>query len=170
MRSISLFLYIFLAGIIFTSCEKKDVPLGLPEYENHYYAAYIPNNNTAVVVQRTQAALLKFPVQFYSAYTRSYDAVGYYAVVTTGISNPAVIGQDFNIVDKDGNTLTPGDSSRYSITFPNAARVLDTIYVKLLNSTVPGTRKMEVQIQEHIADQYDVDIFSTAFRRPVEIR
>ncbi|CAN5688406.1 hypothetical protein BH11BAC3_BH11BAC3_36260 [soil metagenome] len=170
MKTINYFIAIVFCGIGFASCEKKDVPLGLPEYENHYYAAYIPNNNSNVVVQRNQTALVKFPVQFYSAYSRSYDAIAYYSIVTTGITAPAVLGQDFNIVDKNGNTLTPGDSSRYSITYPKAERYLDTIYIKLLNNPTPGTRKMEIQIQEHKTDQYYVDIFSTAFRRPVEIR
>ena len=157
------------AAILFTSCEKKEYPVGMPEFEHHYYAAYVPNNNSAVVVQRTQAALLKFPVQFYSSFTRSYNAVGYYSIVTTGITNPAVAGQDFNIVDKNGIVIAP-DNNRYTMTFPKAEKVMDTIYIKLLNSTVPGARKMEIQIMENKNDQFYVDIFSTAFRRPVEIK
>ena len=54
--------------------------------------------------------------------------------------------------------------------FPQAKRAMDTIYVKLLNSTVPGTRKMEVRLLHNIAAKYEVDIFSTAFSRPVEIK
>ncbi|MCW3093385.1 MAG: hypothetical protein JWP81_4454 [Ferruginibacter sp.] len=170
MKSINYFLYIFLAGLLFVSCEKKDVPQGLPEFENHYYAAYIPNTNTAVIVQKTQTALVKFPVQFYSAFSRSYDAVAYYSIVTTGITTPAIVGKDFDVVDKNGKVLTAGDSARYTINFPKAERFMDTIYLKMLNNPLTGTRKMEVQIQEHKTDQYYVDIFSTAFRRPVEIR
>ena len=170
MKSFNYCMYIFLLGVLFASCEEKEYATGLPELENHYYAAYIPNNNSALVVQRTQASLLKFPVQFYSSFSRSYDALAYYRIITTGISNPAVAGQDFDIVDKNGTVITPGDSSRYTITFPKAERGMDTIYVKLLNSTVPGTRKMEVQMMEHKTDQFYVDIFSTAFRRPVEIK
>ncbi|HYE54648.1 MAG TPA: hypothetical protein VD996_07390 [Chitinophagaceae bacterium] len=158
-----------LSAFILSSCEKRSYPDGLPEYEHHYYAAYIPNNNSQVSVNRSQAALLKFPVQFYSSFTRDYDAVAHYAVVTTGIANPAVLGQDFNIVDKNGQVLQPVDG-KYSMVFPQAKRMMDTIYVKLLNSTVPGTRKMEIQIQENKTDKFYVDIFSTAFRRPVEIK
>ena len=69
-------------GFIFSSCEKKDYPAGLTELEHHYYALFVPNNNTAVTVSRSQTALLKFPVQFYSTFTRDYDAVAKYAVVT----------------------------------------------------------------------------------------
>lgn len=157
------------AVLLLTSCEKKDYPAGLPEYEHHYYLVYIPNNNTQVNVQRTQTALLKFPVQFYSSFTRSYDAVGYYQIVTTGIANPAVQGQDFDIVDKNGATIQPVDG-KYSFTFQKAEKRTDTIYVKMLNNPTPGTRKMEVQIMENQTNEYYVDIFSTAFRRPVEIR
>ena len=170
MKSIK---YILLASVIifsFASCEKKDYDRGgLPEYENHYYAAYLPNDNSQVSVTRTQTALVKLAVQFYSSFTRDYDAVANYAVVTTGITNPAVLGQDFNIVDKNGNVIQPVDG-KYSLIFPQAKRTTDTIYVKLLNSAVAGTRKMEVQIQENKTDKFYVDIFSTAYRRPVEIK
>ncbi len=170
MRSILYILFILVAGISITACEKDNYNRdGLPEYANHYYAAYIPNTNTAVSVARTQTALLKFPVQFYSAYVRDYDAVAQYKVSTAGIANPAVLGQDFNIVDKNGAVIQPADG-KYSIVFPQAKRAMDTIYVKLLNSTVAGTRRMEVQLLHNITDKYEVDTFSTAFTRPVDIK
>ena len=153
----------------FFSCEKKDYPAGLPEYEHHYYIVFVPNNNTQVNVQRNQTALLKFPVQFYSNFTRSYDAVAHYAVVTDGITNPAQAGVDFNIVDKNGSVIQPVDG-KYSFTFPQSKKATDTVYVKLLNNTAPGTRKVEIQLQENKTEEYYVDIFSTAFRRPLEIR
>lgn len=169
MRSANYIIAILFIASFVCSCEKKDYPIGLEEYEHHYYAAYIPNNNTQVSVQRNQAALLKFPVQFYSSFTRTYDAIAHYSIVTTGIPNPAVLGQDFNIVDKNGAVINPVEG-KYSLTFPQAKRMMDTIYVKLLNSSVAGTRKMEIQIQENKTSTFYVDIFSTAFRRPVEIK
>src|SRR6187399_1038211 len=89
------------AGIsILASCEKnRDTAPGVPELEHHYYAIFVPNNNTGVTVTRNQTALLKLPVQFYSIYTRDYDAVAKYAVTTSGITPPAVRGVDYNIVD-----------------------------------------------------------------------
>jgi hypothetical protein len=158
-----------LLAVTISSCEKHDYPMGLEEYDHHYYAAYIPNNNSQVNVQRTQAAPLKLAVQFYSAFKRDYSAVAQYAIVTTGISNPAVLGVDFNVVDKNGAVLQPVEG-KFSFTFPNAERAMDTIYIKMLNNPATGTRKMEVQIVENKTDQFYVDIFSTAFRRPVEIR
>ena len=170
MRPVLYILIFFAVAVSITACEKDTYNRdGLPEFEHHYYAAYIPNNNSAVSVQRTQAALLKFPVQFYSAFTREYDAVAMYKVSTTGITNPAVLGQDFNIVDKNGNVIQAVDG-KYSMVFPQAKRAMDTIYVKLLNSTVAGTRKMEIQLLHNITEKYQVDTFSTAFNRPVEIK
>ena len=112
--------------------------------------------------------MLKFPVQFYSTFTRSYDAVAKYAVTTTGITTPAVRGTDYNIVDKNGALIQSADTT-YSIVFPQAKQAMDTIYIKLLNNTAPGVRKFEVQMLDNITGQFDVDIFSTAFRRPVQI-
>jgi hypothetical protein len=158
--------------LTFASCEKRDyLNGGSPDYAHHYYLGYLPNDNSSVSVLRTQTTLIKFPVQFYSSFTRDYDAIAKYAIVTTGIPNPAVIGQDFNIVDKNGVALTAGADGKFSMVFPQAKRITDTIYIKLLNSSVVGTRKMEVQILENRnSDQWVVDFFSTAYRRPVEIK
>lgn len=163
--------YIILAVAIVTlaSCEKTDYLRGVEEMDHHYYAIFVPNNNTGVSVFRTQTTLVKFPVQFYSTFTRDYDAVAKYAVVKTGISNPAVVGQDFAIVDRNGNTIPSADST-YTINFPKAVQAIDTIYIKLLNSSVAGIRKVEIQMMENRTDKFYVDIFSTAFRRPLEIK
>ncbi len=170
MKSIKCITFIILGMMIFIACDDKETPLGLPEYDNHYYAAYIPNNNSKVSVSKSQTALVKFPVQFYSAFTRSYDAVADYAVNTDGVSNPATLGLDFNIVDKNGNVIQPVDG-KYSFTFPQAKRASDTIYVKLLNRPLTGTRNVEINIVEHDAmPEYLVDIFSTAYKRPLEIK
>jgi hypothetical protein len=53
--------------------------------------------------------------------------------------------------------------------FPQAKQVMDTIYIKMLNNTAPGNRKFEIQILDNITDQFEVDIFSGAFRRPITI-
>jgi hypothetical protein len=168
MKSLRI-IYIAIAGILFvSSCEKRDYPLGVEEMEHHYYAIFVPNNNTQVTVTRSQTALLKFPVQFYSNFTRSYDAVAKYAVTTAGIANPAVRGQDYNIVDKNGVVIPSADTS-YTLVFTQAKQAMDTIYVKLLNNATPGARRMEIQMLENKTEQFYVDIFSTAFRRPVQI-
>lgn len=168
MKTLTYLLIAFTSFIFLSSCEKKDYPKGLDELQHHYYAIFVPNNNTAVTVSRSQTALLKFPVQFYSTYTREYDAIAKYAVVTGGITGPAQRGVDFNIVDKNGTVILSTDTT-YSIVFPKAVQAMDTIYIKLLNNTAPGVRKFEIQILDNIQPQFEVDIFSTAYRRPVTI-
>lgn len=161
----SLFLLIGLS-----SCEKKDYPAGLPEYEHHYYVVYVPNNNnTKIVAQRTQTDLVKFPVQFYSTFSRPYDAVAHYQVVTTGLASPAQAGVDFEIVDKSGAPVQ-AENNIYSMVFPKAEQAKDTIYMKLLNNPAPGTRSAEIHLIENKNNEFYVDIFSTAFRRTLEIR
>ena len=168
MKTLTYLLIAFAAIASLASCEKKDYPKGLDELQHHYYAIFVPNNNTAVTVSRSQTALLKFPVQFYSTYTRDYDAIAKYAVVTGGITGPAQRGVDFNIVDKNG-TVIPSTDTTYSMVFPKAIQAMDTVYIKLLNNPAPGVRKFEIQILDNITSQFDVDIFSTAYRRPVTI-
>ena len=153
----------------FTACEDKSYPAGLEEFEHHYYVVYVPNNNSAVTVKKNQAGLLKLPVQFYSSFTRAYDAVAHYAVVTPNVANPAVEGVDFQVVDRQGNALQPAADGKYSLVFPQAQKTTDTVYVKLLNNPAPGRRVVEINFEDHIAAEYRVDIFSTAFKRTINI-
>lgn len=170
MKAIVFISFLSISGLLLVSCEKRDyLKDGLPEYSNHYYAAYLPNTNSLTTAQRNQTALLKFAVQFYSAYVRDYDAVALYKVSTTGIANPAVLGQDYAIVDKNGSVIQPVDG-KYSIIFPQAKRATDTIYVKMLNSSITGTRRVEVQLMDNLTDKYEVDTFSTAYTRPIDIK
>jgi hypothetical protein len=168
MKALKYILGAIAGAITFVSCEKKDYPAGLEELEHHYYAIFVPNNNTGITVSRTQTALIKFPVQFYSTFTRSYDAVAKYAFVKTGYPSPAVLGQDFAVVDKNGAVIPTTDST-YFITFPQAKQAMDTIYIKLLNSAVAGQRKIDIQILDNQTTQFDVDFFSTACKRPITI-
>lgn len=159
----------FFLVILFTACNKEPhTDAGVSDLEHHYYAVFFPNNNTAVSFPRAQTALVKFPVQFYSTFTRPYHAVCKYAVTTYGITPPAVRGVDYDVVDKNGTVIASTDTT-YSLVFPNAIQSVDTIYLKMLNNTAAGARKFEVQILENITDEFTVDRFSTAFRRPITI-
>jgi hypothetical protein len=168
MKSIKYIAIMLSAVIAFTACEKKDYPAGVPELEHQYYILFVPNNNTAVSLTKNQG-LVKFPVQFYSTFSRSYDAVAKYVVVPDATA-PAVVGTDYSIVDKNGAVIQPGTDGAYSIVFPKAEQAKDTIYLKLLNNPATGTRKVELQLKENKNDQFYVDIFSTAYRRPIDIK
>ena len=171
MNSMKIKIPLFISALValfFSACEDKDYPLGLPEYEHHYYISYVPYNNAKVSVNKNQAALVKFPVQFHSSFIRNYDAVGHYTVVQPA-TGAAVLGQDFNIVDKNGTVIQPVDG-KFTLTFPQAKKVRDTIYVKLLNNPTPGTRTINIDLMENVTPQFRVDTMSTSFRRPLEIK
>ena len=157
----------------FVSCEDRDYPMGLEEYEHHYYIVYVPNNNSAVTVQRNQTELLELPVQFYSEFERPYDAVATYEISTSDLATgavPAVLGEDFQIVDADGKTIQPVNG-KYEITFPKALKAKAKVYVKLLNnSSAQGQRSVNINFVDNIQEQYRVDIFSTAFKRTINIK
>lgn len=160
---------VVLSSIFITSCKNDhSYPDGLPEFDNYYYLGFLPWNNKLVSANR-DAGIVKFPVEFHSAFVRTYNADAHYIINTDGIASPAVLGQDFNIVDKDGNILQPSNGN-YTITFPQAKYKIDTIYVQLLNSTVPGTRQTEIDIILNKTDQYTVGNFSDAFKRPLQIK
>ncbi len=167
-------LIVLLSTFIFTlsSCEKDDPdgPVGAPGYENFYYAGFLPWNNTGTEsVFRTQTTLVKFPVQFHSSFVRTYDAAAHFTLVTTGIANPAVLGQDFNVVDKNGNTIQAANGV-YSLNFSQAKAKVDTIYFKVLNSAVAGTRRIEINLVQNNSAQYTVGTFSQAYKRFLEVK
>ena len=169
MKSLK-YIYLFaLLLMIAAACEKKDYPKGLSELEHHYYVVYVPNTNDTVRVNRSQNTLVKLPVQFYSTFVRNYDATAYYRVETTGIGNPAVLGVDFNVVDKSGSVLQSQDG-KFSLFFPGARQAKDTIYIRMLNNPAPGTRRAVVNLIGDSTSQYVVDIFSTAYKRPLVIQ
>ncbi|MBO9202851.1 MULTISPECIES: hypothetical protein [Niastella] len=157
--------------LVLMACEKRDYPKGLSEYDHHYYSVFVPNTNDTVN-SKTRTDLIKLPVQFYSAFTRNYDAVTKYVVsnaaYNTTAYKPAVSGVDYNVVDKNGNVI-PSSDTTYTIVFPQAIQAMDTIYIKLLGNTTPGLRRFEVQILDNITDQYEVDNFSSAYKKPVKI-
>ncbi|MFD2894372.1 hypothetical protein [Sphingobacterium arenae] len=158
--------------VLFVGCESRDYPAGLPEYEHHYYIVYVPNNNSAVTVSRTRTTLLELPVQFYSEFERNYNAVAMYEVSTGDLAEttvPAVRGEDFEIVDETGQVLEPVDG-KYQLIFPSAKKAQATIYIKLLNNAAAtGRRLININLVDNIQEQFRVDIFSTAFRRTIQI-
>ncbi len=172
MKKYKILILLLTSLIAFSSCEKDDPdgPVGADGYDNFYYAGFLPWNNTATAsVLRTQTDLVKFPVQFHSSFVRNYDAAAHFTLVTTGITNPAVVGQDFNVVDKSGNAIQ-ATNGIYSLNFPQAKAKVDTIYFKVLNNTLPGTRRIEINLVQNENSQYKVGTFTQAFKRFLEVR
>lgn len=168
---IILIIIAFTIGVSSACKEDRDYLLGMPEYDHHYYIAYVPYNNTAITVNKNDTKLLALPVSFHSSFTRSYDAVAQYKLTPATIAGTgvAVPGTDFNIVTKSGAVINPVNGL-YSITFPQAKRARDTIYVKLLNNPVAGARSINIDLIENVTADYRVDTMSMAFRRPLKIQ
>ena len=83
---------------------------------------------------------------------------------------PAVQGEDFEIVDAEGVVLQPNAKDQYEIVFPQAKKAKTNIYVKLLNNTAAsGQRAINISIVDNIQEQFRVDNFSTARRRTIQI-
>ena len=157
-------------SLVGASCNKVDYPNGLPEYENYYYAGFLPWDNKPVTVDRSQTTLLALPVEFHSAYTRSYDAVAHYKLTTDKLTDPAAqVGVDFDIVNKAGQPLQRLGDSVYTMTFAQAKAGFDTIYVKLLNNPTPGVRSINIDLSLNETPEYTVGIFTQAYRRPIVI-
>jgi hypothetical protein len=172
MKKLTIFIaLIALMTVTFTACkEDREYPAGLSEYENYYYAGFLPWNNTGTEsVFRTQTTLVKFPVQFHSVFVRDYDSEAKYTLISTGQAAPAIVGQDFNFVDKSGNVLQ-ASNGLYTLKFEKSKAKVDTIYIKLLNNSVPGTRKIEINIVKNETSQYTVGNFSQAFKRFLEVK
>jgi hypothetical protein len=172
-KSMVLAVVAILTSFFYACKEDRDYLLGMPEYDHHYYISYVPYNNTQVTVSKNKPDLLAMPLSFHSSFTRSYDAVAKYKLTpATGATatgtTPAIIGTDFNIVKKDGTVITPVDGI-YSVTFPQAKRARDTIYIKLLNNPAPGSKSINIDLIENVTQEYRVDTMSASFRRPIRI-
>ncbi len=167
---------------MFTACEHRGYPDGLPEFEHYYYAGFIPWNNDTVTVEREETELIKLPVHFHCEYIRKYDVQVRYFLKTSGIDHPAREGVDFEIVDRNGNKITAASAGVYEMTFPEARKGYDTIYVKPLAVNAADTRVIRIELCEgdnihasesesrinHVTGDYTVATFTQAYCRPLK--
>ena len=134
-------------GCLFTGCsndhdEWKD---GDPALAHVYYYCFekwggIPGGNDVSYFMK-QGETIGIPTQFYSNYTRKYSPVVYYYTAPRLPKKDEVLteddilvcGTDYVVVDKDGNELTPDASGSYEMTWPNAQKGVQNIYIKSLN-------------------------------------
>lgn len=100
----------------------------------------IPGGNDVSYFMK-QGETIGIPTQFYSNYTRKYSPVVYYYTAPRLPKKDEVLteddilvcGTDYVVVDKDGNELTPDASGAYEMTWPNAQKGVQNIYIKSLN-------------------------------------
>lgn len=158
---------------------------GDPAMAHIYYYCFeqwggIPGGND-ISYSVTQGETIAIPTQFYSSFTRTYSPEVYYYTSPNPKAEELVCGTDYVVVDKDGNTLTPDASGAYTMTWPNAKKGVQNIYIKTLNGkkgsfrvlTFDPAKKMDVTDVSTTSiiktDEYEVRAFSENYFVTVSI-
>lgn len=158
---------------------------GDPAMAHIYYYCFeqwggIPGGND-ISYSVTQGETIAIPTQFYSSFTRKYSPEVYYYTSPNPKAEELVCGTDYVVVDKDGNTLTPDASGAYTMTWPNAKKGVQNIYIKTLNGkkgsfrvlTFDPAKKMDVTDVSTTSiiktDEYEVRAFSENYFVTVSI-
>lgn len=158
---------------------------GDPAMAHIYYYCFeqwggIPGGND-ISYSVKQGETIAIPTQFYSSFTRKYSPEVYYYTSPNPKTEELVCGTDYVVVDKDGNTLTPDASGAYTMTWPNAKKGVQNIYIKTLNGkkgsfrvlTFDPAKKMDVTDVSTTSiiktDEYEVRAFSENYFVTVSI-
>lgn len=158
---------------------------GDPAMAHIYYYCFeqwggIPGGND-ISYSVKQGETIAIPTQFYSSFTRKYSPEVYYYTSPNPKAEELVCGTDYVVVDKEGNTLTPDASGAYTMTWPNAKKGVQNIYIKTLNGkkgsfrvlTFDPAKKMDVTDVSTTSiiktDEYEVRAFSENYFVTVSI-
>jgi hypothetical protein len=163
---------------LFAGCKKDEWSKGDPALANVYYVGFQNwadfKNSVKFNVNRNDT--VSIAVQFYSEQVCSYDVVTNYYV-----TGAAVLGTDFNIVDKNGTVLSPDANGAFTLTWPQAIKGVKRIYVKALNGSAKSffvqtfnPTDPEVISLTHTpnnaTDQYQVLTFTQNYKVTVTIK
>lgn len=207
MKMLKYILPALLCAFAATACD-DDWGNDNPELEHVYY--YGPEvwgyddikkgNNNVVHYEVAQGEIVAVPMQFWSEYVRKYDVVTYYyvtpkpegekyypdATATTDVAYAGpelVCGADYEVVDAEGNRLTPNAAGAYEVLWPNARKGVQNIYIKALNgrkgsfnvqtfdpaSDIALTNQDVVSTIQNKTSDYEVRIFTQNYRVTVTI-
>lgn len=175
------YLMLGLLGLSFASCSEDEWSNGDPEYDHIYYTGFEDwgqfKNDVAFDVK--QGETVAIPVQFWCEFVRNYDVETYYYV-----AGSLVRGTDYEIVDANGNTLQPDANGAFHLTWPNAIKGVQNVYVKALNgakgkfnvqtfnpnSTVTLSNQDIESTVQHRESQYEVRVFTQNYRVTVNVK
>lgn len=140
-KNIFVLIVVALCGVL-TSCGDDEWGNNNPAMEHIYYygldnEAYPGGNEKVYNVTHGQTVAI--PSRFWSAFTRTYNPEVYYYTYSKNedgeiLSSPELIcGEDYQVVDQNGNILTPDRNGAYSMVWPNAKQGVQNIYIKALN-------------------------------------
>lgn len=159
-------------------------------------------NNNVVTYNVNQGEKIEIPMQFWCEFVRSYDVETFYYTApkpagekyystpevnkdqVTYDGTELVCGVDYEIVDAQGNKLSPNSDGAYTMAWPNAKKGVQNIYIKALNGkkgafnlltanpnseTKPSNQDVESTVQNK-TDKYTVRIFTQNYRVTVVIK
>lgn len=184
-----LLMWVATCGLL-SGCGDDDWGNNNPEMEHIYYyglgnVKYPGGNELQYNV--AQGETVSIPTYFFSAYTHSYSpVVTYYTSAVPqnkGNTVPQLVcGEDYQVVDANGATLTPDANGGYSMTWPNAQKGSQDVYIKALNGqkgkirvltfdptkTIDATDVSTTTIAK--TDEYEVRAFSENYYVTVNIK
>jgi hypothetical protein len=168
MKKIVLLMLLVTALFSFSSCSKDEWGNDNAEMEHIYYyglgnVAYPGGNELKYKV--SQGDTIGIPTYFFSAYSRSYSPEVWYYVQSSGL----VLGQDFQVVDAQGQTLNANADGGYSMTWPNARQGIQLVYVKVL-SGAKGSIRLMTQKPDVKMDANDVSTTTITKTADYEVR
>lgn len=161
------------ACCLFSSCGNDDWGNNNPEMEHIYYYGLgnvkFPGGNE-LQYNVNQGETVTVPTYFFSAYHRSYSpVVAYYTAAVPGATPQLVCGTDYQVVDKDGNVLTPDNNGGYSMTWSNAVQGSQNVYIKALNGQKGSIRVLTFDPNKSM-DQTDVSTTTIIKTNEYEVR
>lgn len=204
-----LFMILAVVGCLFyTSCSDDEWDYDHSLEHVYFYGPQVwgydggkVGNNNVVVYHVKQGETIEIPMQFWCEFVRNYDVETFYFTAPKPAGqkyykNPEknkdqitydgtelVCGVDYDVVDANGNKLTPGANGGYSMMWPNAKKGVQNIYVKGLNGkkgafnlltfdsnaeTQPTNQDVETTVQNRTG-QYEVRIFTQNYRVTVVV-
>lgn len=157
-------------------------------------------NNNVVHYKVRQGETVEIPMQFWCEFVRNYDVTTYYYVtakpegekyypdvnvkVDVEYDGPELVcGVDYQVVDANGNVINPDANGAYTMTWPQAKKGVQNVYIKALNGTKgcfnlqtfdPNSNKplsnqdVESTVQNK-TDKYEVRIFTQNYRVTVTV-
>ena len=174
-KIITLFVYTVICSL-FISCD-EEWSNNNPAMEHIYYYGLgnvqFPGGNE-LQYNVNQGETVAIPTYFFSAYSRSYSpVVAYYTSPIPqdeGNTIPQLVcGTDYQVVEKDGNVLSPDNNGGYSMTWPNAIKGSQNVYIKALNGTKGAIRVLTYDPNKTI-DATDVSSTTITKTNEYEVR
>lgn len=186
MKQLMIILTLVVTCGLFTACDNDDWGNDNPAMEHIYYYGLgnvnYPGGNE-LQYDVAQGGTVEVPTYFFSVYKRSYSPeVKYYTSSVPNADPQLVCGTDYQVVDQNGNVLSPDSDGGYNMTWPNALKGSQNVYIKALNGQKgklrvltfdPSKKIVSTDINSTIiakTNQYEVRAFSENYYVTVNVK